>query len=361
MAETNAATGLVVEQWDDKFFREYIQESPFKAAMGTGETSIIQVKENLTTKKGNQINYALVNRLTNGGVTGNGTLEGNEEDLTSRSHGVTVTTRRNGVRVDEEEEQKSAISLRNAAKPTLMDWAMEDQRDLIIEALGSINGVAYGSASEVQKDAWLVDNADRVLFGAAVANNASNDHSAALGQIDSTNDTLTASALSLLKRIALTASPKIKPIRVAGGNRRYFVAYANPRVFRDLKADSTIQQAQRDVQLREQNNKLFEGGDIVWDGIVVKEVDDIGVISGVGGSSIDVGPIYLCGAQALGFAWAKRWRTTTEVFDYGFKHGCAVSAMYGVEKLTFGSGSGDTDDLKDHGVATGYFAAVADS
>lgn len=358
MAETNAATGLVVEQWDDQFFKEYIQDSPFKAAMGTGESSIIQVKESLTTKKGNQINYALVNRLTNGGVTGNGTLEGNEEDLTSRSHGVTVTTRRNGVRVDDEEEQKSAISLRKAAKATLMDWAMEDQRDLIIQALGSINGTAFSSADATARDAWLVDNSDRVLFGAAVGNNASNDHSAAMGQIDSTNDTLTASALSLMKRIALTASPKVRPIRIANGGRRYYVAYANPRLFRDLKNDSTIIQAQRDVQLREQNNKLFEGGDIVWDGIVVKEVDDIPVESN---GSIDCAPIYLCGAQALGFAWARRWKTTTEVFDYGFKHGCAVSAMYGVEKLTFGSGSGDTDDLKDHGVVTGFFAAVADS
>jgi len=50
----------------------------------------------------------------------------------------------------------------------------------VISALGSINGVAYGSASESAKDAWLVDNADRVLFGAAVGNNSANDHSASL-------------------------------------------------------------------------------------------------------------------------------------------------------------------------------------
>jgi hypothetical protein len=32
----------------------------------------------------------------------------------------------------------------------------------------------------------------------------------------------------------------------------------------------------------------------------------------------------------------------------------------GIAKLRFGTGSGDTDDTKDHGVATGYVAAVAD-
>jgi hypothetical protein len=35
--------------------------------------------------------------------------------------------------------------------------------------------------------------------------------------------------------------------------------------------------------------------------------------------------------------------------------------MRGIQKLTFGSTANDTDDLKDHGVVTGYFAAVADA
>ena len=38
-----------------------------------------------------------------------------------------------------------------------------------------------------------------------------------------------------------------------------------------------------------------------------------------------------------------------------------MRAIYGIDKLTFGSGSSDTDDLKDHGVVTGFFADVADT
>ena len=48
----------------------------------------------------------------------------------------------------------------------------------------------YGTATETQKVAWLVDNADRVLFGAAKSNNSSNDHSASLANVDSTDDKL---------------------------------------------------------------------------------------------------------------------------------------------------------------------------
>lgn len=361
MAETTAATGLTVQQWDDKFFVEHVQGNRFAGEMGTSENSVIQVKEDLTKKSGDSITYALVNRLTGAGVENGATLEGNEEDMDSRSFKLTIKERANGVRSTSWENQISSIDLRKAAKTTLMTWAMENTRDQIITALGSINGTAYGSASEANKDAWLVDNADRVLFGNAVGNNASNDHSASLANIDNTNDKLTSSAASLMKRIARTASPKIHPIRSEKDARYYYVMYVPSLVFRDLKADSTIQNAQRDVSLRMQNEKLFKGGDIEWDGIIFKEIEDIGVLSGVGAASIDVAPVYLCGAQALGYGIANRWKSEEELFDYGRKKGCAIMEMGGFAKLTFGSGAADTDDLKDHGMVTGFFASVADA
>lgn len=360
MADSRAATGLRVQQWDDKFFVEYIQKNLFSKYFGKDENSIIQVKEDLTKKKGDRLAYALVNRLTNNAVTGSDTLEGNEEDMTSRSHRLTVTKRRNGVRTSEIEEQKSAISLRNAGRRSLMTWSMEDTRDQVIDALGSINGVAYASASESQKDAWLVDNADRVLFGAAKSNNAANDHSAALAEIDNTADKFSPDTLSLMKRLALQANPKIKPITVDGG-KRYYVAFAGNRTFRDFKDNTTIKQAQREVSVRMQNVKLFEGGDQEWDGIIVHEVDDIPVYSGVGAGGIDVSPVYLCGCQAVGLGWAKRWRSAVEKFDYGDKYGTAIESIMGIEKLNFGTGADDTDDLKQHGCVTGYFSAVDDA
>ncbi len=194
MADSVRATGLTVQQWDDKFFTEYLQENLFKQFMGTDENSIIQVKEDLTKKKGDSVTFAMVNRLSNNAVTGSNTLEGNEESMVSRSQKVTVDKRRNAVRVAEIEEQFSAISLRDAARATLLDWAMEDTRDLTILGLGSILGVAYGSATEANKDIWLVDNTDRALFGAVLSNHTT-DHSAALANIDNTADQLDTSVM----------------------------------------------------------------------------------------------------------------------------------------------------------------------
>lgn len=363
MADTRAATGLTPQQWDDKFFTEYFQDNRFSDLMGTDENSVIQVKENLSKGTGDSLTFALVNKLTNQATTGSNILEGNEEDISSRSFRVYVEKYRNAVRIPEMEEIKSAIDLREAGRAILMDWAKEHTRDLVIEALESINGTKFADADETARDAWLADNADRVLFGAAISNNASNDHSAALAQIDNTSDKLTPGALSLMKRMALKkrtdGAPKIRPVTDKGNGKRFYLAFAHPLLMRDLRSNTTMTQAQREVSLQMENSRLFEGGDLLWDGIIVKEVDDFNTISN---GTIDCGRCCLMGAQAVAVAYGKRWRTRTKEFDYGDKFGVAVDGVYGVKKMIFGkSASSDTGDTVDHGIVTGYFAAVADS
>lgn len=357
MALTTARTGLTPQLWDDKFFMEYVRENRFKRYMGTDENSIIHLKEELTKKRGDRVTFAAVNKLVGAGVTGNTTLEGNEEDLDSRSMAVTIAPLRHAVALTEWDEQKSAIDLRNAGKTALKLWMMEKMRNSIIAALGSINGVAYGDASEAQKDAWLVDNADRVLFGALKSNASSNDHSTSLANIDNTNDKLSPGIGRLAKRIAQQASPAIKPIRV-NGDEEWFVMFCGPQSFRDLSANSEMQTLNRDARARGLDNPLFTGGDLVADGIIYREIPEITAVSN---GTIDCNPNYLCGAQALGIAWAQRSKTTTQVSDYGFRNGVGIQEMRGIEKLLFGSGAGDTDDLKQHGVVTVWTAGVADS
>lgn len=365
MADTRVASGLTVEQWDDKFFTEYLTENRFASEMGTAENAIIQVKENLAKKKGDRINFALVNRLTQSAITGRSVLEGNEEDMTSRSFELAVDKRRNGVRVAEIDEQYSAISLREAAKVVLKDWSLKDTESLIIQALASKNGTNYASASEATKDAWLTDNTDRVYFASGYAGT---DHSAGLTEQDTTNDKLTAADVRAMKYKALvTASPKIRPIRSADNGRHYFILYCDPRCFRDLKdeSNSPIIQAQRESVKEMENNRLFQGGDLLWDGVIIKEVHEMyselgTALANTGDSgTVEVGCAFLCGAQAIGAAYAKRWTSKEETFDYGDKRGVAIEAIYGIGKMQFGSAAGsDTGDLKDHGVVTGYFATT---
>ena len=85
MAVTSVPAGLTPKQWDDKYFREYLNHNWIKKFSSTGSNGIIQMKEVLTKKPGDTVNFTLVNRLTGDAKNYNEVLEGNEEDLMLRS------------------------------------------------------------------------------------------------------------------------------------------------------------------------------------------------------------------------------------------------------------------------------------
>lgn len=362
MATTTLATASQVQKWESMYFAEYVRNSGFKPYMGRSVNMPICVKYELTSG-GKTVNLPLITRLSGAGVTGSSTLVGNEEALNNYNFPITVDWRRNAVEIKKPERHWTEMDLLRAAGDMLKVWSAEKLRDDIIEAFYSIDGVAYGSATEAQKDAWLDNNLDRVLFGAATSNvsqsapagGATNDHSASLANIDATNDKLTASSLSLMKRMAKQADAHIRPVRVNDSSgREYFTAFCNSYAFRDLKNDTVMQQANREARPRDvDSNPIFQDGDLIYDGVIVREIPEITVLSGVGASSIDVAPVFFCGAQAAGIAWGQQPKMTRKKEDdYDFAAGRGIEECLGVEKMRFND--------KDHGLVTGYFASVAD-
>lgn len=364
MTLSTVSTANVVKQWDADFYREYIRTNRFARYQGTDANAIIQLKEDLTKMPGDALTISLVKALSGAGVTGNTLLEGQEEAISNYGQQVTIQAYRNGVAMTEWEQQKSKILAMDTAKPLLKDWAMELNRTKIIQALGSVQEIAggaitpYATATEAQKNAWLTLNSDRILFGAAASNTVAGNHSASLLNVDNTNDKLTKEVVSLAKRRAKLADPIIRPIRV-NDDEEWYVMFANSLQFRDLKASlATVHEGARE---RGKGNPLFTDGDLVWDGVIIREVPEIGVYTQVGNDpdgagaalSIDVAPAYLCGAQAVAHVIGKRWASKTESRDYGFVSGVAIAGFFGTEKLFYNG--------KQHGVHTVYTAAVADA
>lgn len=361
MTATTVATASQVQKWDAMFLAEYVRDSGFKPYISRGSNSIICAKYELSSG-GKTINIPLVTRLTGNGVTGSTALEGSEEALGNYNQAISIDWLRNAVLITKDQQHYTEMDLRRAAKDQLSNWAMSGLRDDIIDAMRSIQGVAYGSATEAQKDAWVDDNVDRVLFGDAKANlsttapagGATYDHSGSLAAVTSSM-TLGAAEVSLMKRIAKTADPHIRPMRVNNSmGREYFVLFCGSLQFRDLKADSTIAQANREARPRDvAANPIFQDGDLIYDGVIIREIPEIPVLSGVGAASIDVGQAFFCGAQAVGLAWGQEPKSTTDTRDYGFYKGVGIEEARGLEKMVYNS--------KDHGMVTGHFAAVADT
>lgn len=365
---TAARPALTPTIWDSDFFTEYVRSNQFSKYFGTDENAMIHIRDDLTRKAGDSIVFPTVRRLVGAGVTGNTVLEGNEELLDARSLKLTVGVIRHAVAVSDWDTQKSVIDLMNASRPALKTWAMEKMRNDIISSLGAITANAdvsytYAAATAGQRNTHIVNNADRTQFGVLVANAVSGVMATALATIDNTADKMTGALLSLCKRRARNASPHIRPIKV-NNDEEWFTCFMPSLVFRDFKLDPVIVNAQQYANVRGSDNPLFTAGDLVWDGVIVREVPELSVLltTDTGGSTIDVARSYLCGAQALGVGWAQRTKSVTNVRDYGFMNGTGISEIRGVGKLRFGTdATTDQTTPKDAGVFTIWTAAVADA
>lgn len=359
MTNTTISAAVRAKQWDDNFFMEYVRANRFKRYMGTGENSIIQVKNNLTKKKGDAITINLVGALDAdaGPNTGGTTLVGNEKALPNDGHKVTIGVVRDATVVNVEEEQASAFDVRDAGRQALKDLSMRYLRNDIIKALGSVQGVPYATANATQKNAWTVANSDRVLFGDAVANYSAT-HATALNNVTAAM-TLTRDTVSLLRQIAQEAETVngdgIRPYTY-GEDEETYVLFVNSRAFRDLKKD--LENVHENARERALSNPLFTGTtSLYWDGVVIREIPEIGNFNNTATTPVPVTPIYLCGAQALAVVWAMTTKTTLrKEDDYGFQYGVGFMELRGIEKILWGQG---TTAAKDWGVVTGYVSAPA--
>lgn len=340
MAETILNPGLAITRWRKQYFKEYTRASRFAPYMGRALNSIIVTMYELQTESGKNIIVPFVGRLTGSGVSGSQVLEGNEEDLGTGNMPVTVDWRRNAVIVPKSEQQKTDIDLLDAAKPELRNWESELLRSDIIREFGAIplndaalSTVPYSAASEPQKDAYLALNSDRVLFGNAMANNAGNDHSVSLANVDTTNDLPSYAWVLRMKGIATDA--KITPYQSdQAAGQEWFVLFVGSRTFRRLEVDPTIVQNDRDARTRGiGDNPLFQGGDLLVRGIIIREEPEIPVYAGVGAAGSDVQPAYLAGGGSIAIAWGQMPQSKTRLADYDFRKGVGIEELLGVKKI----------------------------
>jgi hypothetical protein len=125
--------------------------------------------------------------------------------------------------------------------------------------------------------------------------------------------------------------------------------------------------ANRDARAREgggmDENPLFQDGDLLYRGVIVREVpeiDTLAVKTAAGASSINVSPVFLCGQSAVAFPWGQAPKPVErKEDDYGMVIGRGIEAVYGIGKVARKIGS--TGYLKQHGVVTGFFASIDDA
>lgn len=376
MALTEVETNNKLLKFQKQIYREYVRDNLFSPYYGTGLTAIFRNTYEMKSG-GEQMNIPLVERLS-GTAISTGALVNNEEAIDNYGFRVWLDWARNAVVTNKAEKHKDSADIFGEAKPLLSDWGKELQRDELILALHAIpstaapadlgttngqrvNGILYADATAGNKNDWTAANEDRVLFGDAVGNFDAT-HATALGNITAAM-TLDPATVSLMKRMAKNASPAIRPYRVTdGASREYFVLFCNSYQFRDLK--EAMNNLNSDARERNvSTNPIFQDGDLIYDGVIVREVPEMGgltTVTGAGAEGIDVAPAFMCGQQAAVVAWGQEpVPTFRKEDDYGFIKGTGIEMAYGIAKMAKVPKGGS--DLKDWGVFTWYGPSTADA
>ncbi len=362
--------------------REFVRENLFSPYMSDGLDAVIRRRYE-SKGGGEQMNIPLVSKLKNQSK-GVGTLVGNEESVDNYGMRVWLDWARNAIVTNKAEQFKDSADLFGEFKPLLSNWGKELQRDEIIAAmmalpsesaptgLGSdagqrVNGILFEAATATQKNTWATDNLDRIASGALVSN-VSSTFATNLSNLDTTNDTFTKGNLSLMKRIAMAASPAIRPFKTEDGYE-YYVCFAGLNPFRDLKLDLVTTHTTA-YQNSGKNNVIFQDGDLMWDGIIVRQVPEIsGFVTDIwtqfktagASATVRTEPVFLCGQQAAAFCWGQMARPTErKEDDYGFVTGVGIDMAYGVAKMFKKGSANGASALTQWGMVTGFFASQVD-
>jgi Protein of unknown function (DUF4043) len=388
MAVTQTHINNQLIKWRKSIFREWRRGNYFSPYMGESPTAIIQVTQELKDG-GDIINIPIVSSLRGPGVS-TGPLTGNEEKLINYGMRLWVDWSRNAVLLTKAQQRKSSFEQLEVVRPLLTEWGNCLLRDEIVQAFAAlpseappanlgneatagqrVNGIFWDSATTAQKNKWLSDNSDRVLFGALKSNQVTGSVSGSLLNVDKTADKATAAIVLLAKRMARAVVPGITPYRDnEDQGREYFVLFCGQEPFRDLNADPVIYNANLNARPREgggmEKNPIFQDGDLLYRGVIIREVPEISdfcTLPGAGAGGDDVQMMFLCGQNAAAVAWGQMPKPTERrEDDYQFIIGRGVESVYGVGKVfTKKDPDSATAQLVQFGVVTIFVAAPADA
>jgi len=372
MAETALNSAHRMQKWAAEVYYEFQRESGFSQYAGEGANNIIVTRRELVNG-GQTINIPFFPDLTGDGVSGAAVLEGNEEAAVAYNEQVEVRFLRHATKFSENETAFVNFDLLKASKQLVKNWGKNKVRQRIIDqllsvrasgtgtnlyygkvtssstgpeitaansagAVVSIDGVTVTTASEANKDTWITNNAGRVVAG-ALASNITTDHSNTLATLDTTDDTPRAAILDLARSKAKLSSPRINPFMVDGDSNEWYVYFCGTREFRYYEQDPTILQADREARARDagalKNNPIFTGGELMYRGVIIKEIPEIPVLDAVGASSADVAVGFLCGRQALAYALGQDMQAIADESDYGFRQGLGIKMLDAYKKMFF--------------------------
>jgi N4-gp56 family major capsid protein len=331
-----------------------------------------RVTELTKNNKGTKANITLLADMTGDGITGDYTLEGNEEALRAYDISIELDQLRFANRIaGRMADQKTVVNFREQSRDALA-YAMADRCDQL--AFLTLSGVAYtfknnGALRTVVGGAVNGQELVDLAYASDVSAPTADRHRRwdATGGLlaGGTNAMVAADKISYECIVNLKAYAKdnyIRGIRGAG-NQETFHMFVTPQQMADLKLDTSFLANVRNAGVRGTSNSLFSGSSsLMVDGVMIHEFRHVFNTSGAtAGTSSNVGAAgykwgadadvngaraLFCGAQALALADIGLPEMVEDTFDYGNQSGISVGKIFGMRKPKYNSDiSGSVQDF----------------
>lgn len=328
---------LAVKLWSKKLFQEALKKAWASKFIGRGSDALIQIKGETSKSAGDRITIGLRMQLSGDGVQGDGTLEGNEEALTTYSDNVLINQLRHAVRsAGKMSEQRVPFSVREEARMGLEDWWAAR---IDTWFFNQICGYTVQSDTKYTgNNAVVAPDSDHRVFTTGSADETV--------QADSTK-VMTLAMIDKCVEKAKTLSPMIRPLMI-GGEEKY-VMFLHPYQVYDLRTSSSTGQW-LDIQKaamagsKASSNPIFTGALGEYNGVVLHESTRVtnGVHSSTGAAQTSTRRAAFCGAQSAVIAYGKdtsgsEMSWVEELFDYGNQLGVSAGMIAGLKRTDFNS------------------------
>lgn len=327
---------LAVKLWSEKLYREALKETYISKFIGNGSSSLIQLLTDTQKGSGDKITYGLRMQLSGAGVSGDSTLEGNEEALSFYNDSVVIDQVRNAVRSSGRmSEQRVPYNMREEAMMALKDWLADMYDTSFFNQITGNTG-----ETDTKKTGNQATAAPTTLI-------VGGGHSTEASLSATTTHAVTLRDLDICVARAKTASPVFKPIRMKGED--YFVAFIHPYQTYQLRGQTNSGQW-ADIQKAAiqggniTGNPIFTGALGVYNGVILHESTRIPVITGTpnSGAAANFRRGVFCGAQTAAIAFGQnngpnRATWAEKHFDYDNQLGVAGGTIWGLKKSKFNS------------------------
>lgn len=332
MALTTYGVGhpATVKLYARKVFVEALKQTELYKFMGKDDRSVIQIVDEMSKGPGDRLTVDLRMQLTGAGVSGDGTLEGNEEALTIYTDNLLVDQLRHAVRSGGRmSQQRVPFSIREQARMGLQDWLADRMDTALFNQLAGNTGQA--DLRYTGSNATVAPSTNNIVYANGHASEASVASASA-------SNKFYLSILDAAVEKAKTNSPLIKPIKINGKDK--FVVYLHPYQVTDLRQNTATGQwldIQKAVyQGSAKDNPIYTNALGEYNNVVLHESTRVPFVTA------GVYRAVFAGAQAAAIGFGQnngptKFTWVEELFDYGNQLGVSGGLIWGAKKLQFNS------------------------